>query len=509
VLPVNQSSLTPQLVLVPPAAEPQCRVWLHGRGVALLVALVVTLSGCPDAPAPTANDGVPAATIDMSGIRVLVADDPPLAAAIRRQWSGRLDVEINIQEISSSALLDDTDWRPTTDVIIYPASLLGELAARDWIARVPHEVVESEQLSFQEILSLTRLREIRWGDQIYALPFGSPQLTLFFRADLFDQAGRTPPLTWEEYEETAQFFSHESNLSGPDVRIAQPWFGCAEPLADGWASQLLLARAAAYAQHPSNFSTLFHFRTMDPLIDGPPFVAALEQLVNAASLGPPNAKQLSPQKAIDLVLSGNAAMAVGWPYRPPAGATDDRHSSSGVGITALPGSDRMYHIGQRQWQPRTEQEPEEVPLLGVAGRVGSVTTSSSRRTAAFRVLVWLTGTELSAEIAPLSGATAPFRVSHLKQAARWTPDGEATSLDVDYGRLLEQRQRTHAWVHSPRIPARREYLDALDQAVYQALAGEGTAAEALTRCAENWQSITDAVGREQQLRAYRQSLGLK
>ena len=145
-------------------------------------------------------------------------------------------------------MLADAEWHRNTDVVIYPASLIGEFATRDWIARIPDRVVESEQLAFLEILSSTRLRGIRWGDQIYALPFGSPQLTLFFRADLFEQAGRTPPQTWEEYEMTAEYFANQGNLSDPSIPVAQPWYGCVEPLADGWASQMLLARAAAFGR---------------------------------------------------------------------------------------------------------------------------------------------------------------------------------------------------------------------------------------------------------------------
>ena len=70
------------------------------------------------------------------------------------------------------------------------------------------------------------------------------------------------------------------------------WCGTIEPLAPGWAGLVLLARAAPYAKHRDNYSALFDIETMEPLVAGPPFVQALEELVAAAKLGPGRSVQL-------------------------------------------------------------------------------------------------------------------------------------------------------------------------------------------------------------------------
>ena len=59
----------------------------------------------------------------------------------------------------------------------------------------------------------------------------------------------------------------------------RPFSGVLEPLGPGWAGVVLLARAASYAKHPDNYSTLFDINTMEPLIAGEPFVRALEELL--------------------------------------------------------------------------------------------------------------------------------------------------------------------------------------------------------------------------------------
>ena len=124
---------------------------------------------------------------------------------------------------------------------------------------------------------MPKIREAAWAGKIYGLPFGSPVLTIYYRADLLKKLNRTPPKTWTEYQEIAQLLAAEKK-STPE----SPWYGTLEPLAPGWAGVMLLARAAPYAKHRDNYSTWFDVKTMEPLIADPPMVQALTELVEAA-----------------------------------------------------------------------------------------------------------------------------------------------------------------------------------------------------------------------------------
>jgi multiple sugar transport system substrate-binding protein len=59
-----------------------------------------------------------------------------------------------------------------------------------------------------------------------------------------------------------------------------------------------------------------------------------------------------------------------------------------------------------------------------------------------------------------------------------------------------------------RIPGTFEYWTALDVNLSQAATGQITAEDALQATFDEWQSITDRLGREEQLQSYRESLGL-
>jgi multiple sugar transport system substrate-binding protein len=59
-----------------------------------------------------------------------------------------------------------------------------------------------------------------------------------------------------------------------------------------------------------------------------------------------------------------------------------------------------------------------------------------------------------------------------------------------------------------RITGAAEYFDALDTQLARAVAGEVTSQQALDQVAKDWNAITDRLGRDQQLKLYRQQLGL-
>jgi multiple sugar transport system substrate-binding protein len=58
------------------------------------------------------------------------------------------------------------------------------------------------------------------------------------------------------------------------------------------------------------------------------------------------------------------------------------------------------------------------------------------------------------------------------------------------------------------IPEANRYFEAIEAQLVQALAGSKSPEEALSDAADEWETITEDVGRESQLQAYRASLGL-
>jgi multiple sugar transport system substrate-binding protein len=484
--------------------------------------LASLLSGCGgnngenSADAADAGDAAAHAPPTAEAIRLLVVGDPSLAASVQSQWQGYAKSPLDIHEQTAAEFeaAHLVDAQPLdADAVIYPAGLIGLLAERGLIEPLPDSVLEGQQLDRPDLLALSRLHETMWGEQVVAVPFGSPQLVLMYRSDLFEKLGAEPPATWAEYQALAEKLADRAAL-GDTASPEGDWHATVEPLGPGWASQMLLARAGGYARRRNRYSTLFDYDSMQPQIDRPPFVRALEELVAAAKLGPKNAQEMTPHDARRELLSGRAAMAVCWPTRAIVAGQEPLGEPVRfpVRFAELPGSPDVY-ADDLGWVQRTPEEHQRVPLLSVSGRLGSVVKDSPRARSAAGVLAWLArkraGSAAARDAGPLSSETTLYRASQLPQATLWIDDALGEAPAQSYADTVTLSHTRSTPLFSVRIPGRSRYLAALDAAAYAAIAGDSTPEAALHSASEKWREITSEFGLEPQKAAYLRSLGLE
>jgi multiple sugar transport system substrate-binding protein len=276
-----------------------------------------------------------------------------------------------------------------------------------------------------------------------------------------------------------------------------------EPLADGWAGQLLLGRAAAYVTHRDQVSALFDYPSLQPLIATPPYVRALDELV-AANRHAPRDQRFTPSQAMEELFAGRAVMVLACPA-PQRLATKDCDLPLGFG--PVPGSAESYNFATGQWERREMDDPMHVPLLATSGRLGAVTSTATRPREAQDFLAWVAGRDVSVIVGPTSAATTLFRDSHLAAPQRWTAGLDAAAAR-SFGDAIKQSSSLPRYL-SLTLPGREEYLQALDAAVHQALAGDAKPAEALAAAGRRWQEITSGLGLERQQQALRRCLGME
>jgi ABC-type glycerol-3-phosphate transport system substrate-binding protein len=440
---------------------------------------------------------------------LLVVDDPSLAEAVQLQWRARAEGDIEVQQMSADELVDARRNRLAADAVIYPSGLIGELAERNWIVPIGEDVFNGPEFGRRDIFDQIRQREIVWGEQVFAVPLGSPQLTLLYNIRQFQQLGVEPPQTWQQYAERCRQPTTGDGDADADAEKGASLYPVAEPLGPGWAGQVLLARAAVYARHRSYFATLFDLDTMEPLIASPPFEKALEELVASAKHGPAEAIEYSPADVRRLLSTGRCRMGLSWPSSyagKEVEAVMDEPATASLAAAELPGSNRVYYLGDGQWRARESAETGHVTLLGVAGRIGSVVKGTRRSGEALSMLLRLSGAEWSPAISPQSPATTLYRISQVPGAAAWIGSGFEPDAVADYAELTKETYRRPLWVNSIRLPGRKRYLDALDMAVHAAIRGDKTPAECLEEAARQWREITAEIGLAEQKAAYWRSL---
>ncbi len=483
-----------------------CRCWLGW----LLAAAAAVGCSSNEKPVSTTSDAKPSAI----QLKLLVVDDSRMAAAIdrlRAEWNARAGVTLSIEQKTDAELVAAETPCQGADAIIYPSGHLGLLVERGWIARLPAQYMNHRELAWSDTFELLQIAETRWGQIPYAVPFGSAVLTCYYRADLFEKFHKRPPQTWSEYRELAQFFARRENLGDAAPSEEIRWFGCIEPLAEGWAGRVLLARAAAYARHRDHYSTLFNIDTMEPLVATAPFVRALEELVADAELGPLNPLQTDLDAARREFLAGHAAMALSVPGHSAAGDLKADQAAAGppTGFAELPGSQKVYNFAGGTWENRKSDESPHVPLLGFSGRLGSVVSESPHADGAFQLLAWLAGREWGATVGSASPATTLYRRSQVRSPQPWLDPLTDQQAARQYAGAVQDALGRQAYLSAPRIFGQEKYLAALDAAVQQAVSDQKSPQGALSEAAEQWKKITAEVGLDAQRKAYRQSLGLE
>jgi len=461
-------------------------------------------------------------------VKLLVIDDPPMAQAIsllRGQWQAETGAELVIDDaVGADRTPAAEQGDPPVDAVIYPPQLLGTMVENAAIRHIKHEDLDSPDLDWADVCELVKSREVTWGGEVYALPLGSPVFVCFYRQDLLEPLGRNPPRTWEEYRQLAELLQRRGPPAASDAasetaasaprsaeKRAAEWHGTVEPLAPGWAGLTLLAHAACYARHPNHYSTLFNMASMEPLVASAPFVRALEDLVATAKLAP-ESLELAPGDAWHELVAGHAAMAICWPAASSdaadgVGATAERCQRLEIGCVEVPGAAEVFNATSGAWETRAGGVAN-VPLLGVAGRIGSIAARSPHPEAALRLLTWLASRKWSDRTSAASAATAPFRASQLRAPQAWA-HGMRPAEAAQYATAVADSLNATDCLLAPRIPGAQRYLAALDDAVRRSALGEAEPQAALDAAADRWRAITAELGLERQRSAYRHSLGLE
>ncbi len=480
------------------------------------IALLVTfffLTGCSDDAAPNSVAKKEGKTFSFEGVqlKLAVADDPAMLRAVQRlqgEWQAQTGGTFEAIAVKTKDF-ENVKELPA-DAMICPQGLFGALADGGLLAPVPAEVKRGDE--WGDVFDLPKLRENLWGEDILAIPFGSPVFTLYSRTDVLEKMGRKPPRTWREFADLAQAFA-ALKKSGDKAVSGLPQYAVLEPLQSPWAGWTLLAHAASYLKHRDNYSALFDIETMKPMIDSPGMVRALKELRESCDGLPQETLKLDPAGVREAFAQGKCLLAITWPSGSEKAGKSEIASSNAVenfqvSFSELPGAFEMYNASARTWNKRDEEDSPFVPLLSVSGRMGVVSTTAAKKEAAFQLLTWLSGKKFGQDVCPVSPDTTLFRVSQISRPLVWTESSVPAPAAVRYGELTQATLQNSQWI-ALKLPGREEYIKALDEAVQSVLGGKAAPEEALGEAAKKWEEITARLGVEKQRKAYRLGLGLE
>ncbi len=258
---------------------------------------------------------------------------------------------------------------------------LAEAESAGFLTPLSQDVLTA--IEQQDLFSGLKEAVLSRQKKLIALPVSAPVLLCYYRKDLLEAAGRTPPATWDEYQALLD-----------DLPNWAPGLTALEPAGSAFRANLFLARSAAFARHPQNYSIWFDIQNGLPLFDSPAFEKALAVAKQAWAKMPAEIWKYRPADCRSELLRGKAALVLAFE---PSSAYPQEKTLDGVaseqvaiGVCQLPGSREVFQRDFHRWEPVPADETQQPGFVGFSGLVIGA-FAESPRAAAWNLLTTISG----------------------------------------------------------------------------------------------------------------------
>lgn len=404
----------------------------------------------------------------------------------------------------------------TYDIVIFPAAWLPDFAGAGFLAPLDDLIAVDPEIAWDDILPVYRGPIVSWAGNVYAVPVDGDCHIFYYRKDALENPDYqaqfkekygydlpVPPRTWKEVKDIAEFFNGWDWDN--DGRVE---YGVVEARRkDDQAYWTFFSRTAGYVATPDLPGALFfNPDTMEPLINSPGHIQALKDYIAIMDYGVPGMINMDSGEIRTVFAAGEAAMAIDWGDIGVIADTSEESTVKGkVGYAILPGSNDVWNYKAGEWMHF--DEPNQAPYLAFGGWVAGIDAKSPNLEAAYDFISFLASPENSyiSVTTPETGFN-PYRISHFEKLAGWY--GYGFVYPDEYLAAIRDTIAHPNVQPDLRIPGGARYFEALDAQLALAVAGQKTPEQALNDAAAAWEQITEELGRDNQLKAFRLSLGL-
>ncbi|HET8727559.1 MAG TPA: extracellular solute-binding protein [Alphaproteobacteria bacterium] len=403
------------------------------------------------------------------------------------------------------------------DVIEMGAPFEGDTAGRGLLDEMPDWV--AKQVDVDDYVNYLKPPVGTWNGKTYRVNLDGDTHTFCYRKDYLSDAaisgatGMTdPPDTWAKVNDfTKKVKGQKDPLTGLDA------FGFLDPLKYQWGGfgfYFLEDRATPYVKREGDPVWLFDPDTMKPLVNNPGWVQAIQDVLDLVEAGvyPSDQVNADPNTtAFQQFLAGTGAMLTWWgDVGSNARTSDSSVIGDVVGFSINPGAEKVYNRQSDQWE--TPSSPNFAPNLAYLGWGVYVTNRVSgdekKRKAAWSAAAHLGGKDLSLWMSAYPSGFQPYRNSHFNYD-EWAEAGYDRDYVEDYlGSNLDSYNHPNGAIE-PRIPGIFQYYSVAEDELVKGINGQyGSAQETADAIAAAWEKITDQIGRDNQIKLYKASLGM-
>ena len=408
------------------------------------------------------------------------------------------------------------------DLIEMGAPFEGDVCGKGLTSEMPDWV--KTQIEFDDLVGYLKPPVGTWGGKQYRVTVDGDAHNFNYRTDVFSDSGLAEawkadggdkaglaewgvPTTWQQVQATTKFLKGKQ-VGGQDafgyLDAPKPW--------GGFGFYFLGSRATAYVKHPDDKAWLFDADTMKPRINNPGWVRAIQDVVDALPFEPSDQINADPNTtAFQQFLAGTGSMVVWWG---DVGSNVKTSDSSVVGdltgFSILPGSDDVYNSKTGAWD-KLAGGPNYAPNCAYLGWgvyvMARVDGDEKKHKAAWSAAAHLGGKDLSIWTSMYPSGFQPYRNSHFN-IPEWVEAGYDEAFITSYLKSESDSYNHPNAAIEPRIPGIFQYYSVAEDELAKIFAGQSTAQAGADAIAAAWEKITDQIGRENQIKLYKASLGI-
>jgi multiple sugar transport system substrate-binding protein len=454
-------------------------------------------------------------------VNIITFTGPQIAEPLQRRgpdFTELTGAKINVvivpfNELYQKILTDMATGTNSFDAFVFAPQWMVDYITPGYLEDITDRVAADEALQWEDVAPFFRDFSATFGGSIYTIPLDGDFHMGYYRSDLID----TPPRTWDEYLEVAAEF-HGQDLNGD----GDPDYGsCISKKRGAQAYWFITDFAAPMIQSQgTSQGTFFDTETFEPLVNNAAFKKALELYDATTQYGPPDELNLDVGDTRSLFTSGRCALSMDWgdigtlAIDPETSIVQDK-----TGAMITPGSTEVLDWETGELVPCDETTcpyaidgVNHAPFASYGGWSGGINAGADDivKDAAYAFFSYMCQPAQS-NVDVTIGKTGfnPYRTSQFLNRQAWVEAGMSPAAASEYLGAIEGSLASPNMVLDLRVPQNQRYQGVvLDQTVSQYLAGEITVEEAMQQIYDGWEEITEELGREEQLEAYRSTLGV-
>jgi multiple sugar transport system substrate-binding protein len=465
----------------------------------------------------------PAKPFDGVEVNILTFVGPQVAEPLQRRgpdFTELTGAKINVvtvpnSELYQKALTDLASGTNSFDGFLFAPAWVVDFAPAGFLEDLTDRVHNDKALQWNDIAPFFQDFNSYQG-HVYSIPLDGDMHTVYYRTDSLAEAGLEPPKTWDDYLEVAK------TLNGKDLNgDGEPDYGSCIAKAKAQQSYWWITSVAApYIQSQGTAQgVFFNTKDMEPLFNNEAFKRALEVYKETTKYGPPDELNLGVGDTRGLFTSGRCALTMDWgdigtlAIDPESSTVQDK-----VGAIITPGSTEVLDWDTGKLVPCDETTcpyaidgVNHAPFASFGGWAGAVNAAATpeKKDAAYAFFSYMSQ-PAQANVDVTLGKTGynPYRFSQFLNRQLWVENGMSPEAASNYLGAIEASLNSPNMVLDLRIPRNHDYQQVkLDEVVAQYLAGEVDEDQAAQTLTDAWNEITDEAGRDQQLEAYKATIG--